>query len=59
VLGGREGVDSIQLIVGNDHEDGEECFPDGKQVVIRCFPFKRGKGVCVTQALGREVHFTY
>jgi hypothetical protein len=38
-------VDSIQLIIWNDHEEGKERFPDGKQVVIRWFPFKRGKGV--------------
>jgi hypothetical protein len=42
---GREGVDSIQLIIWNDHEEGKECFPDGKQIVICWFPFKRGKGV--------------
>ena len=42
---GREGVDSIQLVVGNDHEEGKKCFPDGKQVVIHWFPFERGKGV--------------
>ncbi len=40
---GREGVDSIQLIIGNDHEEGKKRFPDGKQVVIRWFPFERGK----------------
>ncbi len=42
---GREGVDSIQLIIWNDHEEGKERFPDGKQIVIRWFPFKRRKGV--------------
>ncbi len=42
---GREGVDSILLIVGNGHEEGKKRFPDGKQVIIRWFPFKRGKGV--------------
>ena len=26
---GREGMDSIQLIAGNDHEEGKKCFPDG------------------------------
>ena len=47
---GREGVDSIQLVVGNDHEEGK---PDGKQVVIRWFPFKRGKGVvCLFEEAG-------
>jgi hypothetical protein len=33
------------LIIWNDHEEGKERFPDGKQVVIRWFPFERGKGV--------------
>ena len=42
---GREGVDFIQLIIGNDHEEGKKRLPDGKQVVIRWFPFERGKGV--------------
>ncbi len=42
---GREGVDSVQLVVGKDHEEGKKRFPDGKQVVIRWFPFERGKGV--------------
>ena len=48
---GREGVDSIQLIVGNDHEEGKKHFPDGKQVIIRWLPFERGKGVCVFRPL--------
>ncbi len=53
---GREGVDSIQLIIWNDHEEGKERFPDGKQVVIRWFPFKRGKGVvCLFEETGDGV----
>ena len=40
---GREGVDSIQLIIWDDHEEGKERFPDGKQVIIRWFPVERGK----------------
>ena len=43
---GYEGMDSLQLVVGNDHEEGEKSFPDGEQVVVSCLvPFKRGKGV--------------
>ena len=42
---GHEGVDSVQLVVGNDHEEGKKRFPDGKQVVIRWFPFERGKDI--------------
>ncbi len=50
---GREGLDSIQLIIGNDHEEGKKRFPDGKQVVIHWFPFKRGKGVvCLFEEVG-------
>ena len=50
---GREGVDSIQLVVGNDYEEGKKHFPDGKQVVIRWFPFERGKGVvCLFEEAG-------
>ena len=39
------GMDSIQLVVGDDHEEGKKCFPDDKKVIVRWFPFKRGKGV--------------
>jgi hypothetical protein len=42
---GREGMDSIQLVVGDDHEEGKKCFLDGKKVIVRWFPFERGKGV--------------
>jgi hypothetical protein len=53
---GREGVDSIQLIIWNDHEKGKERFPDGKQVVIRWFPFEGGKGViCLFEETGDGV----
>jgi hypothetical protein len=50
VLGGicedsHEGIGSLQLVVGNDHEEGKKSPPDGKQVVISWFPFERGKGV--------------
>jgi hypothetical protein len=53
---GREGVDSIQLIVGNDHEERKKRFPDGKQVIISWFPFERGKGVvCLFEEAGDGV----
>jgi len=44
---GREGMDSIQLIVGNDHEEGKKRFQDCKQVIISWFPFKRGERWCM------------
>ncbi len=31
---GHEGVNLVQLVVGNDHEKGEEGLPDGKQVAV-------------------------
>jgi len=27
---GREGVDAIQLVIGNDHEERKKRFPDGE-----------------------------
>ena len=33
------------MIIWNDHEEGKKRFPDGYEVVISWFPFKRGKGV--------------
>jgi hypothetical protein len=50
VLGGlcedsHKGMGSHQLVIGNDHEEGKKNPPDGKQVVIRWFPFEREKGV--------------
>jgi hypothetical protein len=58
VLGGlredsRERIEAIQLIIGNDHEEGKKRFPDGYKVVISWFPFKRGKGVvCLFEEAG-------
>jgi hypothetical protein len=41
-------MDAFQLIIGNDHEKRKNTLSDGEQVVIRWFPFERGKGVvCV------------
>jgi hypothetical protein len=42
---GREGMNSLQLVIWNDHEEREKSFPDGEQVVVSCLPFERGKGV--------------
>ncbi len=42
---GREGMDSFQLVVRNDHEKGEKSLPDGKEVFIGWLPFKGGEGV--------------
>jgi hypothetical protein len=42
---GHKGMGSLQLVIGNDHEEGKKSRPDGEQVVIGWFPFERGKGV--------------
>jgi hypothetical protein len=42
---GHEGVNTVQLVIGDDHEKGDKGLPDGKQVVIRWLPFKGGRGV--------------
>jgi len=53
---GREGLDSFQLVVRNDHEEREKTLLDGKEVVIGWFPFKRGKGVlCLFDEAGDGV----
>jgi hypothetical protein len=58
VLGGlheddHEGVDSIQLVIRNDHEEREKTLLDGEEVVIGWFPFKKGKGVvCLFEEAG-------
>jgi len=53
---GREGVDSFQLVVRNDHEEREKTLLDGKEVIIGWFPFKRGKGVvCLFEGTGDGV----
>ncbi len=31
---GHEGVNPVQLVVGDDHEKGGEGLPDGEQVVV-------------------------
>jgi hypothetical protein len=42
---GHKGVNSAQLVVGDDHEERKQCPPDGEQVVVGWFPFEGGKGV--------------
>ncbi len=42
---GHKGMDSPQLVVGDDHVEWKKCPPDGKQVVVGWFPFKGGKSV--------------
>ncbi len=44
---GHKGMDSPQLVVGDDHEEQKKCPPDGKQVIVGWFPFEWGKGVIV------------
>jgi hypothetical protein len=41
----RERMDAIQLVIGDDHEERQNTLSDGKEIVIRWFPFERGKGV--------------
>ncbi len=42
---GHEGVNPVQLVVGDDHEKGEKGLPDGKQVVVGWLPFEGGEVV--------------
>ncbi len=41
----HKGMDSLQMVIGDDHEERKQCPPDGEQVVVGWFPFKGGKGV--------------
>jgi len=50
VLGGvrensREQMDAVQLIIRDDHEERQNTLSDGEEIVVRWFPFERGKGV--------------
>ncbi len=38
-----EGVNSVQLVVGNNHEQWDKGFPDGLEVIVRLLTFKGGK----------------
>ena len=56
---GHKGMGSLQLVLGNDHEEGKKSPLNGKQVVIGWFPFERGKGVIglfeeVSDGVGRH-----
>jgi len=31
---GRERMDSLQLVIRNDHDEREKSFPDGEQVIV-------------------------
>ena len=42
---GHKGMNSAQLVVGDDHEERKQCTPDGEQVVVGWFPVKGGEGV--------------
>ena len=42
---GREGVDSFQLVIRNDHEEREKTLSDDQEVFIGWLPFERGEGV--------------
>jgi hypothetical protein len=42
---GCEGVNSIQLVIGDDHEQWEKGFMDGQEVIIGRLPFKGGERV--------------
>jgi hypothetical protein len=53
---GREGMDAIQLVIGNDHEERQNTLSDGEEIVIRWFPFEGGKGVvCLFEEAGDGV----
>jgi hypothetical protein len=48
VLGGvredsRERMDAVQLVIGDDHEERQNTLSDGEEIVVRWFPFERGK----------------
>jgi hypothetical protein len=42
---GHKGMGSLQLVIGDDHEERKKFPPDGKQVVAGWFPFAGGEGV--------------
>ncbi len=42
---GREGMNPPQLILGDHHEEGEDCLPDQKEIIIRWLPLKGGEGI--------------
>jgi hypothetical protein len=42
---GCEGVNPVQLVVGDDHKKEGKGLPDGKQVIAGQLPFEGGEGV--------------
>jgi hypothetical protein len=40
---GHEGVNLIQLVVGDDHVQWEKDLLDGQEVIVRWLPFEGGK----------------
>jgi hypothetical protein len=42
---GHERMDSFQLVIWDDHEEGEKGLPDCKKVVVGWFSFEGGEGV--------------
>jgi hypothetical protein len=42
---GHEGVNPIQLVIGDYHEKGEKGLPNGEQVIIGQLPFEGREGV--------------
>ena len=46
-------MDSLQLVIENDHEEGKKSFPNGEQIIVGWFSFERGKGVvCLFEEAG-------
>jgi hypothetical protein len=45
-------MDSVRLVIWDDHEKGDKGLPDCKQVVVGWFPFEGGEGVCVDLSSG-------
>ena len=39
---GYEGMSSLQLVVGDAHEETKKCPLDCEQIVVGWFPFKGG-----------------
>ncbi len=61
ILGGvrensRERMDAVQLVIWDDHEERQNTLSDDEEIVIRWFPFERGKGViCLFEEAGDGV----
>jgi len=42
---GREGMNTLQLVIINDHEDRDKLLSDGEEVIIGWLSFEGGEGV--------------